>query len=175
MKMKRTILIMIAVALVGTACWFAIVWLAGARARPCGGGRRGRCMSNLAQIGKASKMYQMDHADQWPPTLADLVPDYIGPNPRIFWCPSCGRPTGALTNLMDWTSYVCVPLASNAPPQVVQAFCPPENHAGKGANVLFADGSVTWESTDAFDELIREQGLTDIREKHQQHLRHVRK
>ena len=120
-------------------------------------------------------MYRMDHSDQWPPSLAELAPDYVMANSRIFWCPACGHPKGASTNLMDWTSYVSAHLPSNAPPESVHAFCPPENHGGDGANVLFADGSVTWHTKELFDELIRKQDLTEIRERHQQHLRHVRK
>ena len=167
-KMKKIILILIAVALLGALGWFALRHLALARAVPHGGTPRGRCTRNLAQLGKAMVMYEMDHSNQWPTAWGDLVPAYIT-QPRGFRCPVAKGEMGSITNIGTWTAYRLVALPADSAPDRVHAFCPPENHGGEGAIVLFPDCSVIWVSTDEFEEMIRDQALTEVRQKHQQH------
>jgi len=151
-----------------TASWFVLLWLARAREVPCGGGPRGRCMSNLAQIDKAIAMYEIDHPNKWPTSFGELIPTYIGKYPSIFKCPSSRASMGEITNVDVWTSYVLVPLSPDCPKDRAHVFCPPENHQDNGANVVFTDGSVYWFTLKNFEELIRKQELTELRKKHQQ-------
>lgn len=171
--MKKTILIVAGVALLGVVCWRAVLWLASAREVPCGGSPRLRCMSNLSQFGKAMAMYVIDHSNAWPTALGELAPRYLE-HPKVFRCPETRGVVGAITNVDDWTTYCLVSLTQGVPSDRAHAFCPPENHGGDGANVLFHDCSVNWMSAEDFEKLIRDQKLTEIRKNHQQHLRHVR-
>jgi len=165
--MKKTILISIAVVILGILGWGAFLFFTAATARPCGGGPRGRCMSNLSQFGKAMAMYEIDHSNQWPTAFGELVPTYLE-HPRVFRCPEAGGVVGSITNVDTWTRYVLIPLSPDCPADRAHAFCPPENHGGDGANVLFADGSVGWFTAKDFEVLVQEQGFTEIRRKHQQ-------
>ncbi len=104
--------------------------------------RRVACMNNLIMIGKARMMYAMDHTNGVPDLLA--ITNYAA-NPRLFICPSSGHNPGPLPSLRQWSDYVMASgLGTVTPPHAAVAFCPPENHDGKGGNILFDDGSVQW-------------------------------
>ena len=47
--------------------------------------------------------------------------------------------------LNERTDYIYVTGLSEAtPPEQVLVYCPPENHGGRGGNILFCDGHVEW-------------------------------
>lgn len=131
----------------------AVLFILPAVVRAPAPSRRSHCMSNLAQIGKALKMYSMDHADQFPPTLLGLT-NYLNTSvnsPKIFVCPSSGHEPGSLSKVDDWTDYSYVSgLTEIDPCNCVHAFCQVEGHHGEGLNVLYIDGSVQWATTSNF-------------------------
>jgi hypothetical protein len=166
--MKKLSIVIVGLALVATALFL----LTRARARPVAGSPANRCTSNLSSIGKVLSLYEMDHPSELPPLFREFT-NYVD-SPKLFRCPVARTSLGSLTNADQWTSYCLVNLSPTSAPDRVHAFCPPENHHGKGANVLFRDASVQWCSASDFETLIREQGLTAIREQHRQRLRHSR-
>jgi prepilin-type processing-associated H-X9-DG protein len=101
-------------------------------------------MSNLHQIWRALKMYCSPAEDErLPLTLHELTTNYVN-NPDILVCPCSGHNPGMISNCDNWTDYAYVSGLNEDDPNGVSAFCPPENHDGKGANVLYGDGSVQW-------------------------------
>ena len=121
-------------------------------------------MSHLSQIGKLFKMYSMDHGGNYPQSWQDAR-DWLASWPeynsdKIFICPQAGQKPGRTNQVDSWCSFVLVTgLSTNSPKDGVHAFCRPENHQGKGANVLFTDGSVCWYQTEEFDKFLNEQGI----------------
>jgi len=96
--------------------------------------RKAMCRSNLRQVGLAIHMYADDHDEKFPPDLQVLMPDYID-NPRVLKCP--GRPGATYTYLPGRKAVT--------PGDVVIAYEDPDNHSGRGFNVLYADAHVeTW-------------------------------
>jgi prepilin-type processing-associated H-X9-DG protein len=108
-------------------------------------GERVSCMSNLSQIGKALELYAAAHDQSAPPTLQELAKTLQVT--RLFVCKASGHQAGPLAEVADWTDYTYL---SQAGSNMVQAFCPPENHKDTGGNILFADGSVHWYNTNQF-------------------------
>ena len=118
-----------------------------------------QCSRNLKQLCLFTKMYANDHAKKYPETFNALVSggyvkkDDLGD----FACPShresrhqIGQ-SHSLTNIHEWTDYAYVSgLSEDDPASCVVAFCSPENHKGKGANVLFLGGHVQWYSCQAY-------------------------
>ena len=101
-------------------------------------------MNCLSQIGKACMMYAMDHNGQYPPDFAALTPyaDY----PKLYVSRHDRERAGAMSNVMDWTSFVYHRgITTASPPESVVAYLPPGHHEKtNGGIMLFADGSVQW-------------------------------
>ena len=156
--MRRYIVIIVTV----VAVTFAVMWLGCARPRSASGQK---CTSNFAQIGKLFYRYEADHGGNFPSSWQASY-DYLASsgqdaNPRLFVCRRTGQQPGPTNQVDNWCSFVIVPnLTTNSPMTRVIACCRPEHHDGKGANVLFVDGSVCWYATDEFYKLLKEQGIT---------------
>jgi prepilin-type processing-associated H-X9-DG protein len=107
--------------------------------------RASRCMSNLSQLGKAMKMYSMDHAEEFPTSFLSLT-NYVSSNPKLFVCPHSGTKVGPIETVDQWADYILVTnLTERSFSALVHAYCKPGNHRdNKGINVLYIDGSVTW-------------------------------
>ena len=105
---------------------------------------RSSCMNNLSQIGRALSMYSMDHNEQYPHDLQTLAVE-MKLSPKLFVCPESKHVAGSLSNLNEWTEYVYVSTSSPTndanTPIVFEGLA---NHDGKGANILYNDGSVCW-------------------------------
>lgn len=115
--------------------------------------RESCCKGQLSSMGKSMVMYAMDHEQAYPPNLSSLTNSGAN-HPKIFICKSSGHQPGELAKLDDWTDYVYVAgLKATDSAGCVLAFCPPENHGGRGANVLFVDGASEWVPTAEFVEL----------------------
>ena len=52
-------------------------------------GKQVKSLSNAKQIAMACKMYALNHDDAFPPTLEELVPEFL-PNREVFICPLSG-------------------------------------------------------------------------------------
>ena len=104
----------------------------------------------------------MDHEYRYPKTFADLAHGSQGfaDDPQLYVCPATTHGARSMSNVDDWCSYVLILLPSNALPDRVHAFCPPEHHDNKVAIVLFADGAVDWPETAEFEALLTEQQLS---------------
>lgn len=117
------------------------------------------CMANLRILWKAACMYSPGGAEQFPPSLQSLV--QYAPDLKWYVCPCSGHAPGSRTNVTVWSEYVYVAGRTIADdPDRVLAYCPPANHAGKGASVLFVDGSVVWITPEAFDALTNSPSLS---------------
>jgi hypothetical protein len=91
--------------------------------------------NNLAQIGKACEIYQMEHDGHYPDTFADLVP--YADAPKLYACYYDRKKTGAMSNVMDWTSFTLVAgLTTSAPPSSVLAYLPPGRHKGHTGGLI---------------------------------------
>jgi prepilin-type processing-associated H-X9-DG protein len=112
------------------------------------------CASNMHQIGLAIILYQNDHNQNYPNSLAELLmEEQIAP--AVFVCPSSNDtastcPTQAIA--ADWAkpghlSYIYLGKGLNdktATADTVVLYEPMSNHAGEGMNVLFGDGHTDW-------------------------------
>ena len=116
--------------------------------------RKARCMSHLGNIAKAGFMWSMDNGGKPFPDFKSLINS--GANtPKVFICKSSGHQPGDFANVDEWADYVLVPVAvrgTNA--EDVVAFDKPQNHAGRGGNVLHVDGSVSWLNTEEFNKTV---------------------
>jgi len=116
--------------------------------------RRSFCMSNLGQIGMAGRMYSEDNAGAPFPDFKTLR-DSGANTPKLFICKSSGHLPGDLANVDEWADYVLVPVGMRGTNDTdVVAFDKPENHKGRGGNVLHVDGSVAWLDTEEFNKTV---------------------
>jgi prepilin-type processing-associated H-X9-DG protein len=115
--------------------------------------RRTSCMSNLGALGKCGVMYSMDN-DRAFPDFKSLAT--FGANaPKLFICKSSGHLPGDIATVDQWTDYILVPVAVRGTnDEDVVAFDKAPNHKGKGGNVLYVDGSVTWLNTEDFNKAV---------------------
>src|SRR4051812_28059933 len=115
-------------------------------------GNRGKCMSNLRQIGMAIEMYANENRGRLPPDLATLMiaEDLTS---EVFTCPptnderAAGPTTQALLQEFAKPGHCSYTLASPLPQawnaltlDHVLAYEIPNNHFGSGTNILFGDG-----------------------------------
>jgi len=126
---------------------------------------RARCANNLRQIGLACMMYCNDSQGQYPGEVGLLVSDkYL--RAEVFVCPASGdtrlpaattRPGSALL-AGGHCSFVYVGAGKSSATEAgaVVAFDLPDNHAREGGNVLYGDGSVSWERFERLVQLVPE-------------------
>ncbi len=126
------------------------------------GRRRRACAWTLFSLGKAIRAYSNDFDRRYPTPhkWCDLLAEYADLNEASFQCPS---------NKKARCSYALNPNADpNGPADMVVLFetkggwndyggvelITAENHSGRGCNVLFNDGHVTFERLENFPSLI---------------------
>ena len=97
-------------------------------------------------IGLRCRQYAMEHGGRFPNLWADLGPLEPGSNwPVVFRCPATDHAVGQWDRLDIWSDYRLLPgRTTNDPPKTLLVIEPLANHSGKGANVLFVDGSTVW-------------------------------
>ncbi len=106
-------------------------------------GRRAKCVNNLKQISAALHMYSADHNEHFPPNLQALVDEGYIDDINVFICPSSGKTS--ITNA-DQGDYLYNPGLTESAPSTTPIVCDrPENHGGRGGNVLYVGGTVRWE------------------------------
>ncbi len=118
--------------------------------------RRVASKSNLHGIGSGMHMYAVAHRDVFPPDLDVLVDEgYI--SPEMLASPAGEARRGPEDGQSDYiypNPGLRLSDIRNAP-EFVLVYERPENYDGRGTNVLFADGSVRWMSTEEFEEAKR--------------------
>ncbi len=106
-------------------------------------GRRAKCVNNLKQISAALHMYATDHNEKFPPNLQALVDEGYIDDLNVFICPSSGL--SQISNA-DQGSYLYNAGLTESAPSTTPIVCDkPENHQGRGGNVLYVSGTVKWE------------------------------
>ena len=114
---------------------------------------RVHCASNLRQIGQGLLLYANDNRGRYPATLAGVLATQ-DIEAKAFTCPSTkdtpapgATPQAQSQVLAQHCSYTYMPGLNNAAPaDAVIAYEPMTNHDGDGANFLYGDGHVSWES-----------------------------
>jgi prepilin-type processing-associated H-X9-DG protein len=100
--------------------------------------RKANCKENLSQIGKAIFAFTQQHDEEYPDSLEDLYPQYLG-SYACFACPNTEHAENEI-------NYIYVKPAPTAPSNTPIAWDAPRNHEG-GRNVLYVDGHVSWEQS----------------------------
>ncbi len=136
----KTILITLAVVLLAGLILFPI-----ARARSLAWAHKIACRNKMISYGCGFLMYAGDHGGRFPPHVASST-RYVAQQPLLFICPASGHKPGESFDDFDaWSDYVYIPGCTDAsPPGTVVAYCRPENHRGRGGNILFRDGHAEW-------------------------------
>jgi prepilin-type processing-associated H-X9-DG protein len=155
--MKKTVIALLAVAIIVAAGAAVLRHLVLARERPLGGSPSHRCGNNLKQIGLAIRMHESDKGRR-PSSFRELG-RYVSFQSKVFICPAAEAKPGEFVDVDVWTSYVYFPDSTTSTPAAVAAYCDPTNHGGQGAVVLFVDGHTEWFLRDDFRQLSEQQGL----------------
>ncbi|MEA2708784.1 MAG: hypothetical protein QOF78_1385 [Phycisphaerales bacterium] len=137
--------------IISVGCMASILLPSLGRARETA--NRVKCNSNMRQIGLALLLYGNDNRGVYPPDFPPLLltQDITS---EVFVCPSSNdtKAPGATAqeqapNLHKHCSYVYLPGGTtSSSAEAVLAYEPMSNHDGDGANFLFGDGHVAWES-----------------------------
>ena len=98
--------------------------------------RRAACASNLRQVGIVLVAYAEANNDALPPDLDTLIKQSSMPS-NIFICP-------AAVEAQEPYIYVPVGTMNDLDPQTPWVIENPENHGGKGGNVLYGDTHTEW-------------------------------
>jgi predicted Zn finger-like uncharacterized protein/prepilin-type processing-associated H-X9-DG protein len=115
---------------------------------------RVKCASNLRQIGQALLLYSNENRGRYPADFQRLLTTQDITS-EAFCCPSTnatpaapgGTPQQQAAALHQHCTYIYIPGLNNAASaQTVVAYEPLDNHDGDGANFLFGDGHVSWET-----------------------------
>ena len=108
------------------------------------------CAANLKGIGMAYAMDAIDYPDQGLPTPQLLV-DLGEVMPHQIIGPSSGDQPGDCSYILVPNTQVSLEGGANT----VVLYEPLENHGDEGGNFLFADGHVTFERKQNYEELVR--------------------
>jgi hypothetical protein len=101
------------------------------------------CRANLTHIGLELLLYAQEHDGRFPSEFGQLDPDRL--TTQVFVCPGSAGRSGPIRNVNEWTSYVlCDGRSLRDVESTILAFCPADNHGGKGTVVLFIDGATKW-------------------------------
>lgn len=103
------------------------------------------CRMQLRNIGVFCREYASSHEGLFPTNWEDLEPSLPSTNWHgVFICPATGHRPDAWNRSSVWADYqLLTGRATNDAPDTILAIEPLSNH-GKGANVLFVDGSTAW-------------------------------
>jgi hypothetical protein len=127
---------------------------------------RGKCKSNLRQVGQGLQMYANANNGSYPASFAVLL-GQIDLNSEVFVCPASNdeKARGETTEQTvaefvkpGHCSYVYVGAGASAsmPADFVVAYEPLEVHGGRGAHFLTRDGEVKWCDAQEAQNLIRQ-------------------
>ncbi len=110
------------------------------------------CLKNIRQIGIACCRYSLDHDNTFPTSFTQIT--NLISNPNTFVCSISGHKPGHLALVDQWTDYVLVTnLSANSSNDLILAYCKPENHKGKGCNMVRVSGSAMWSDSEWFSNL----------------------
>ena len=117
-------------------------------------------MSHLRQIGMACLMYAMDHNGEYPADWACLT-NYAN-TPKLYFSRHDANNAGAMSNVMQWTSYVYIRgVTTAAAPETIVAYLPPGHYEQKDRGiVVHADCSVEWKSLRELTEALNKNPTT---------------
>jgi RNA polymerase sigma factor (sigma-70 family) len=110
------------------------------------------CARRLVELGRAVIAWSNDHGGAYPEKFSDLYPDYVS-DLTLFACPcvSRGKEEPIRPENIDVASdYIFVnhSYSGQPPTHIVKvAHDKPENHGGKGCNILYLDGHVEFAET----------------------------
>jgi len=137
----------------------AVLWLILACARR--EARQSSCQRNMHNLDLSLSAYCYPPVSNYPSRLTELAPDKVVAN--MLLCPAmmfdhvidsnnCGK---QLAETDDYIDYIYVAdLGPAAPLGIPLLICPPENHGGRGGNVLYTGHSIRWVEASDMGKLI---------------------
>ena len=144
-----------------TAIGVVVVVLLPAFISPCTKAPIASEMNRLKQIGIACMIYAMDHDGAYPPDFVSLT-NYAD-KPLLYVSRHDLDNAGAMSNVMEWTSFVYNRgITTASPPDTIVAYLPPGHFKKKnGGVILFADGRVEWKPLNEFTRTLNETPTKD--------------